>query len=358
MVDDLTLKVGSRSISGWTTIRVTRGIERLPSDFAIGLTELSPQDANSVVINPGAACQVFLDKDLVVTGYIDHYLPGITPTGHAIRAMGRGKCQDLVDCSAEWAGNQISNSTALGIAEKLAAPYGIAVTALDPVGKVVDTYKFMWGATAYSVLELACRYSALLAYDGPDGNLILSRVGTGKAASGFTQGVNVQEAWGQNSIDQRYQDYVLRTLSMSFLNDLGGYNGDIMETFHDLGVTRHRLKYLIAENGGNPKEFVLRRAMWEAARRYGRGHRLHVTTDSWRDKDGKLWTPNTLAPIDIPATKIVGKNWVIGEVTYIKDEKGTRADLILMPPEAFEPEPKLLLNPLNDIYPKGSGVAQ
>lgn len=41
--------------------------------------------------------------------------------------------------------------------------------------------------------------------------------------------------------------------------------------------------------------------------------------------------------------------WVIDEVSYVRDERGTRADLLLMLPEAFEPEPAIV-NPFAAIF--------
>ena len=85
------------------------------------------------------------------------------------------------------------------------------------------------------------------------------------------------------------------------------------------------------------------RAQWEKARRYGRSQAATVTVDSWRDSAGTLWMPNRLCPVDLPALKIVGQRWLIASVTYqLGLEGGTRALLVLMPPEAFQPEPNLV----------------
>ncbi|HTH61490.1 MAG TPA: hypothetical protein VL689_15195 [Paraburkholderia sp.] len=60
MADDVTLTVGGQTIAGWTTIRVTRGMERIPADFDIGLTERYPNTADVikavVVCNSGEMC--------------------------------------------------------------------------------------------------------------------------------------------------------------------------------------------------------------------------------------------------------------------------------------------------------------
>ena len=128
MKDDLSLIVGERKISGWTAVRVSRSVERVPGDFDIGLTERYPGETEGLVVQPGDPCKVLLGDDLVITGYVDRYRPSVSAGMHGIRICGRGKCQDLVDCSAEWPGSQISGATALGIAKRLAKPYGITVS--------------------------------------------------------------------------------------------------------------------------------------------------------------------------------------------------------------------------------------
>lgn len=353
MTDDLILNVGGQNISGWTDIAVTRGIECLPSHFNIGITEKYPNNVTQVSVSPGNMCKVFLGKDLVITGYVDRYMPSYGPNDHTVRVTGRGKCQDLVDCSAEYPNNEIANVTALALAQKLASPYGITVTALAAAATdtIISKYDLMWGETAYDVLERACRYVQLLAYDGTDGNLILAQVGTATAASGLTEGQNVRSASAVFSADQRYSDYVVRLMSISSLLELGN-GGDILETLNDKGVGRHRLRYIIAENGGNYINVAKARGIWEMNRRLGRSQQVRVTTDSWRDSAGALWTPNSLVPLSLPSLKITNQNWLIGEVTYRLYAGGTSADLTLMPPTAFQPQPIALIPYLPELLPQ------
>lgn len=206
-MDDLLLTAGGRQISGWTEVRVTRGVERCPSDFEIAMTELYPGAPLDVTVRPGDECQVALGADLVLTGYVDRFVPSLGPSDHMIRITGRGKCQDLVDCAAEWPNGQISGASALGIAQKLAQPYGIAVNSSAPVGGAIPQFNLMIGESAFEVIERVGRYRGLLAYDQPDGSLILAQVGATQAASGFTEGENVQEATLTWSMDQRFSDY-------------------------------------------------------------------------------------------------------------------------------------------------------
>src|SRR5262249_4241854 len=88
---------------------------------------------------------------------------------------------------------------------------------------------------------------------------------------------------------------------------------------------------------------IEKQVKWEKARRYGRSLAVTVTCDSWRDSGGKLWAPNHLAQIELPALKVPGENWCIGSVTYLRDENGQHASVVLMPKEAFLPEPGVFL---------------
>ena len=74
-------------------------------------------------------------------------------------------------------------------------------------------------------------------------------------------------------------------------------------------------------------------------RRYGRSKQLTVTIDSWRDKDGKLWKPNTLIPVNLPTLRLPDTEMLLAEVTYMRDDNGTHARMTLMPPAAFAVQP-------------------
>ena len=345
--DDLTLVVGGRQIFGWTGVRVTMGIEHIPNSFEIEMTERLPGDTDFVV-QVGDACQVLLGDDTVVTGFIDRYVPSIQGGSHSVAVSGRGKCQDLVDCAAEWPGGQITGSNALAVAQKLCEPYGLTARCLSDPGPQIPQLILNLGETAFDIIERICRYAALLAYEGTDGNLILSQVGSGTAASGLKQGVNVESASITLSVDQQYSEYMVVRMSMDVLSDAGD-TGNIVSTVTNPNIKRHRRRIIVAESGDPGSQIAQQRAQWECNRRWGRSAALHVTTDGWRDSAGKLYTPNTLIPFDIPAMKAVPKTWLISEVTFRRDEGGTHCDLMIMPPEAFTPEPVLLQPVAADI---------
>ncbi|MDY7560224.1 hypothetical protein QN366_01640 [Pseudomonas sp. CCC3.2] len=350
MSEDLTVTIGTTAITGWTDIRVTRGIERVPSDFSIGMTELHPGELAEIGIEPGSACAVKLGDNLVVTGYIDHFIPSFGPSDHSIRLSGRSKCADLVDCAAEWPGGQISNSNVLGIAQKLASVYGplvdgkadgIQVTASLSYDKlpILPQINVMLGESAFEIIDRVARSSAVLAYDLPDGGLFLSEVGVETAASGFAEGVNVQSAYIDYSANLRYSEYDAYIQSVQAFMDLGD-GGNLIASVSDPNCKRHRKMVIISEGGGMGNETAALRAHWEAARRAGRSLVVRLVTDGWRDQSDALWEPNTLVPVSLPRLNLNSVHLLITEVTFLRSPgRGTTAEITLMPPEAFKPQP-------------------
>jgi prophage tail gpP-like protein len=367
MADDLTLRVSTctlksswapgelsyttsnaRSITGWTQVRVSRGIERCPSDFEIEFTE-PYADVSSVVVQPGDQCEVFLGADLVLTGFVDRYMPSYNARTHTIRISGRSRCQDLVDCSAKWTGLQFLAQPVLSIAQQLCAAYGVPV-ALAPgtdQGEPIPQLNIMVGEPIYDVLERLCRFRAMLLYDQPDGSLLLAGIGTTQAASGFTEGVNVLSASAMYGMDGRFSRYDATQQSLDTCQDIGE-GGNLIATAYDTGVPRFRYRAVVSEQvlGGNV--VAVQREM---ARRVGRSFQFQVVTDSWRDAAGVLYTPNTFVPLVLPGLKMTPKTWLISDVTYMRDEGGTTCALTVMPPDAFLQEP-IILNPVApDINP-------
>ncbi|GJG92831.1 phage baseplate assembly protein [Cupriavidus pauculus] len=357
MADDVSLNEASlvigaqaRALKGWQQIRITRGIERMPSDFSITMSERFVSGGD-VSVSPGDSFQLRLGADLVMTGYVDTVSPALSDGAHSISVAGRSKCADLVDCAAEWPGMQIVNSNIQQIATQLAVPYtGLGVVCDVTDMPYVQQLNIMLGETPYSVLERVARYSAVLLYDNAEGNLVITRVGDRVAAGGFAEGINVESIRGVFSVLDRFSEYMAVQQALDMLSDLSGGSLNVITRVADQGVTRRRQRVIVAENlSAIGIEVTQRRAVWEMNRRIARGNIVTLTTDSWRDADGALWEPNTLVHITAPTVKVPDAMMLIGSVTYRLDESGTHADLVLMPSDAFTPEPYQLQPQFADV---------
>lgn len=356
MADQLTLTVGGRALAGWEDIAVTLSCEALPNSFTVRASQKPDAGPNPLapaanLVNEGDACTVALGSDTVITGYVDAVSPGYDAGGHTVQIAGRGKCQDLVDCSAEWKGFQISGTNALDVAQKLAKPYGLTVTMVGDAGPQVPQFNFGLGETPQEVLELVCRHAGFLYYEDNKGNLVLSRTGSAKAASGFSEGVNVQAANYTRSANNRYSDYKASAYSVFPSDIFKDDSGIFLGRSKDPNVKRNRKLYIVdSAIGTDIQKYLQQRADWEAARRFGRSRAVRVTVDSWRDSKGKLWAPNTLAQVALPRLGLAPTELLIAEVTFrAAMGTGTTAEVTLMPPAAFQPQPVVLQPALVDL---------
>lgn len=342
--DELTLIIGGQELAGWEDIEVTLRAEAFPNSFSVGMSAQPSVQAGSIA---GAECRVRLGNDIVISGYIDRQMQAGDPNGHRIELSGRGKTCDLVDCSAEWPSGQMIDGDALNIASNLADAYGLNVELGDgaAAGDKLAAFLLNYGETGAEIIQRVARNAGLLAYEDALGTLILGTTGRTTSASGVVYGRNVQ-AWSvELSMDGRFSDYVCAMLPANIAIDLTG-PGDIF--YHretDPNVLRHRQLDFVLDavaSDKTPGDFTIKRARWEAARRAGRSSIVRATVDSWRDSASALWTPNTLMPVQLPGLGQTG-SLALSEVTFRRSsEAGTTADLVLMSPAAFAPEPIVL----------------
>lgn len=361
----LYLSIDGKDWSGWDEVRVTRGVERMPSDFDVSLTEKYPGQASKLFVTPGQSVIVRLGDSRVITGYVDRYSPSISPYGHSVRISGRGKCQDLVDCSAYIKG--MSSVPANGDnAEAVITPFvnlfGISVnnTITDQSARANSSappFNINIGETTWEIIDRLARWGQFLCYEDTFGNLVMAQLGKESMASGVAEGFNIEAASYTMAYDQRFSDYIAYMQTTTSYNDQIDANSLSYGPIYDKQITRYRPKIIISEQTVYGQDIAQERLNWELARRYGRSKAVNVTCDSWRDSDGALWTPNRLIYVNIPSLKIQSQTWIIGEVTFRRDASGTHADLLLMPKEAYDPEPTVL-QPFTDPRLQQTGSAE
>jgi prophage tail gpP-like protein len=356
--DDVTIQVGSNRFVGWQNVSITRSCESMPNNWSLTASAEFLQGAALAGTRPGQPCLIYIGSDLVITGKIDRRSIPIDARNHQVTLSGRGITRNLVDCSADLLndpgirGGQINGANALDVATKLCKAYGItARSAVSDLGIAIPSFQVPLGETPYQIIESVARYAGYLVYEDVFGRLVLDRIGTSQHASGFTLPGNVEAINGERSVDGRFSTYVVVYSGVDQTADLGGL-ANRRATILDDTLGEYRLRIIVSEQIAptpagqqtiDNDAIAKQRANWEKARRIGRSQGASITCDSWRDSSGTLWTPNWLATIDAPAADISNATWIIGSLTFRKDMSGTHTDLILMPPDAFSPEP----NPLN-----------
>ena len=355
MVDsDVEIAIAGLRLSNWVTVRIHRAAQAIPNAFECGFTG-TPSTPYPYVAE-GSPCQVFAGGDLVVTGYVDQVVQACDAEGHRFTLAGRGKCSDLVDCSAEWPTSMIQQTDVGDVATKLCQPYGIDVSiradilssqASDAASAEALKLPAMGVTlieTPATLLTEMARYYGVLMYESEAGELVLERVGDTIATGSLVAGVNL-EAWSlSRSMAERFSQVVVEAMSVAVLADAGA-DLSFLASATDPNVMRHRVHRAVSSAPAQGPSFAQREADWEVAKRAGVSATVSATVTGWRDAAGALWTPNTRVSLTIAPAGIVSEGWVISEATLIRDAKGTRTELILMPPDAFSVEP-ISINPI------------
>lgn len=327
------LKVNGAFYGGWKSLRVTRSIEQVAGTFELTVTDRWSDSDTASPIRPGQSCQLLLDGDPVITGYIDDVEPDFDAGAHGIRVTGRDKTLDLVDCAAVFKGGQWSSTTLARLAKDLCTPFGIEVRNEVPVGKAF-AHTIDPGESAFECLERAARMQAVLLVSNPAGDLVITRAAKTLLPIELVQGRNLLSGRATFSWRERFSSYTVKGQHPG----RDGFNGvDAAQpaaTFADPAITRHRPKVVLAETHGHGATFR-DRAEWEANVRAGRGNRGTLSVQGWRREDGPLWMPNALVRARSSILWLDADVLIVG-CSWSLDERGTRTELSIARPEAFE----------------------
>ena len=340
----IALLIGGRRHVGWQEASVTRSLETISGAFTVTLSEREPGETTPRTIRPGDACQVALDNDLVMTGWVDAVTVDYDSRGHTIAVRGRDVTGDLVDCSAATEPGEWKDARLEEIATALCAPFGINVSREIDTGEPFARFRIEEGESVFEAIERACRFRAVLPLSDGNGGLILGGPSRSRTDVRLERGLNIISASGTSSWLSRYRDY--RLLGQQ-AGGLGGFTAEqvahVSAEAHDEGVTRHRPLTIIGEQSQDEREAEAR-IQWEADRRAARARSVRITVQGWRDvPDGLLWAPGR--------TVFVLDDWLglrqdmlVSATSQSLSAGGTLTTLDLVPPGAFEqradPEPE------------------
>jgi prophage tail gpP-like protein len=406
MTSRVALYVDGAEYSGWKQVRVTRGLLRATSDFTLTVSERWGLEESVWQILPGAACEVRYGNTLLLTGWVDAYRPSYDSKSHNIQLTGRSKTCDFVDSSVLVDGGQFKGMTVGQIAKLLAEPYKITVKVLDD-GEPEAEVQVQQGETCFALVERLSRLQALLVTDDADGNLIITRAGTGRATGALRHGKNILTASANLDHSKRFSEVLVKAQRPG--ND-NKSNDDALAgwkpTTPPLALYRHTAARIAAipnvgerhrermvwqrttgAKKGNPKSLTEvhgsakdpdikryrplvivaeaqsddglaeKRADWEVRRRMAQGTEATISVNGWLQEDGgELWTTNQMVPVAAPWLGLE-RELVISEATYSYDDGGEITSLTLTLPDAFLPEEKRKAKKEKKAGGEGGGAA-
>lgn len=324
----ITLNLGGRVFDGWTAATVTRGLDRLASDFRLDVTDKPWR------VVPGDACSVDVDGVRVITGFVDNVAPEYSAHEYRIAVRGRSRTQDLVDCSAENKPPQWANRKLESIARDLCKPFGIDVVVETDTGGPFTVFKVDQGKTVYAMIEELARRRGILATDNAAGDLVLTSSSKSRATTELVLGENVLAARATFSMNRRHSSYTVKAQQpgSDFLNPAA--TSGVVGRAIDEGVGRHRPLVVVA---GGPLDAAgaKEQASNTARVRFGQAAAVVYTVDGWSQASGVLWRPNQVVRVRDTRLRL-DRDMLIANVTYVWRLEQKRAEISVIRPEAFE----------------------
>ena len=329
MSDDCTLLIAGQRYGGWKSVRVQRSIESVSGAFEVKVSERWPGQASRHRIRQGSSVAVAIGTDTVITGYVDE----ITRTlKDGVTITGRDKTGDLVDSAPDLSPGEWYDITVEALAKILCEPFGIPVR--SELGRTVPFEKIALnpGSKAWALLEERCRYRGAFPISDGMGGLALVRAGSARTATALVEGQNILDGSLRLSWRDRFNEIIVKGQSQGI--GFGGATAAEPEgKARDAEIDRHRPQVVVARSGVDAAR-AKQLAQWEVTVRAGRGARVTIVVQGWRQSTGALWPINALVPVR-SGTLGINESLLISGVEYTLDENGTRTTLSLVRPDAF-----------------------
>ena len=320
----------------WKTASIELGCDRLASSFSLSVSDSYNETGSAPPIKAGDAVEIYIDENLVLTGYADEVTRTRSASMTSVSINGRSKSGDLIDCSAamgEYPGYDLGQ-----ILKTICGQYGIKadVSGYSPVA--FESVAITPGETSQAVISRLARKQGYIVYSDSDGAVNLARAGSSYYEGGLVDGENTLSFTKKENMSGRFRDYKLVGQG-----DFGAGSHDnssnVAASALDSGVRDGRCLIVVGDSAMDEKD-AEERIRWEASRRAGDSLSVAVTVPSFLAPDGKPWEINKMIKVKSDYCGI-DRDLLISGVGFSLSESGSVASLTLQPRESFLPEPEI-----------------
>lgn len=339
MNDLVILTINAMDWSGWKSVRIEAGIERIARSFELSVTDQWPGSLPIRRIKPGDSCEVCIGSDLVCSGFIDATPINYDANSITMIIRGRSKTADLVDCSADNPSGQFKAMQAEDIAKKLAGQYGLNVITEAATGLPITDHQIQQGETAFESLDRIAKQRQVLLTDNAAGDVVIASPGSGGNASSSLQlGINILSASAGFDYTDVYSNYQVKGQKTGTDDSFGDQAAKSQGQATDSSLTRKRV-LIVRQTGQADANTCQQRATYEQQIRQAKAGEMRYKVVGWRQADGSLWRPNQMVQISDPIMDFFGY-LLISECIYTIDDSGQICELVVIPPGAFATEPE------------------
>lgn len=342
--NEVYLLVGGTKYKGWQDVHVEKSLSALCGAFQVHLINTDMTDKTYWSLIMGDECQVYINDQLLITGFIEDINIEYAKEKHAIVVAGRDKLGDLVDCnrafgqSREWV-----NQSVLSIIRSLCKPFGFTVvvdsSVQSEVNKREEQFGFNEEDSVYETIRRLCRKYYILPVTYGDGKLVLTRTGSTRTTDALQTGVNILRGALRRSNRERFSHYYIKGVSLGFdektISDFTHPKGDARDQL----IQRYR-PYTIVEDVNTSTGGCSLRAKAEAALRAGNSIVYEFEVPGWLQSDGSLWRLNQLVQITDPILAL-DDVMLIDQLRFTQGDAGQLTTIQVCLPDKYKTEADL-----------------
>jgi len=328
---------------GWENLTVGENINTIANAFSFDIPQVFFQTNSPFKLTAGVKVSIFLNKQRVITGFIDRPAVSLGPSTRKVNISGRSLSSDLVDCSVEGK-MEYKNILIDSLARKLLAPFPGLKVFLSVEAKSIAKFAIRPGDSVFEALDRAARLQGAFWIGTREGNIRLTQGATSEArfrsVSRLEENINMKT--GSVIIDdsQRYSKYTVKGQTTGTDNYPGVISSVGEGVAFDRGILRNRPLVIIAE-GNADTEICKQRAQWEAATRTAKSVKINIVTKDWTQEDGTIWGVNQLVPV-ISASLGLDGSFLTTNIERVRsNSEGTITRIALTRQDAYNPKPEI-----------------
>ena len=329
----VTLAVNGQEYGGWKTVEIQKSLKSACNGFSLDVSEKWPNGGWR--IPGGSACEIFIDGDLDITGYVDKHSFSIDDNDHTVTINGRSKTSDIVDCGCIHEPGNWVEQTAGAIAEELCGPFGIVVD-IQAEGAPIPKYDINQGETVFETIERAAKSQQFLIVTNPFGDLVLTDSNNAEHYNFVLPDYLIASA--NFDYSKRYSHYLVKAQQHGPDFDDPAEACEVVGECEDTKLPRYRSKVIRPEGSINQDE-ATKRAEWERNRDIGESISVKIELQGFYTPDNKLWDINRIIRVTDDVLGLDHDLLIYALTRRQTKTEGTKTILELAPPEAFKPAP-------------------
>lgn len=349
--NNIYLEVDGVRYEGFTDIAVNSAIENFSSSFSF--TTTVKENKQGKIINDiklGQKAKVFIDKTLLITGFIEEIDKEVSSSSHSKTASGRDVGGDIIDSDIiQKSYNQRNFERLVNLVLK---DNGFSIEVINKVGilnlEATETIKTEQGQSIFDFLDKYAKKLQVLLKIDKNGNLNIIRedndVVKNMLINNYTADTNILASRLKLSTIDRFNVIEVYSQGNNKTHSKTGISqkGKAVDT--QIRSTRRKI---LTMNTASESKSLKALAEWNIQLRKAKGSRYTCTTLGFYSSNNTLWQPNTLVDIIDYDMEVQG-TFLIQGVTFNQNLQGSFTNLDIVEQGSFS---------INKINNRGNNFA-